>query len=100
MAFVGNPGCLEIHTGPVKKLMEYGDWYNVMDPGFNLHIDESGIHDIWITEKPTDDGIVSAVEVYDKQGTQIVQFFGERKPGKPELTGWRAIIANLKAAAV
>lgn len=100
MVFAGNPGCLEIHTGPIKKLMEHGDWYNIMDSGFNLHIDEKGIHEIWVTEKPTEDGLVSAVEVYDKDGTQIVQFFGERKPGRKELEGWRAIIADIKSSAL
>ncbi|MEM9997565.1 MAG: ChuX/HutX family heme-like substrate-binding protein, partial [Bacteroidota bacterium] len=35
MVFVGNRGCIQIHTGLVKKLKEYGPWYNVLDPGFN-----------------------------------------------------------------
>ena len=33
MVFVGNPGGVQIHTGPVKKLMERGPWFNVLDPG-------------------------------------------------------------------
>lgn len=97
MVFAGNPGCLEIHTGPVKKLLPMEDWFNVMDPGFNLHINEPQLQQCWITEKPTDDGIVSALECFDAHGNMAVQFFGERKPGRKELEGWREIVAGLKA---
>ena len=48
---------------------------------------------IW--KKPTEDGIVTSLELFDKNGDLIVYFFGERKPGKPELKGWREIIDNV-----
>ncbi|MCB0818816.1 MAG: hypothetical protein KDB77_14990, partial [Flavobacteriales bacterium] len=33
---------------------------------------------------------------YDAAGEQIVQFFGKRKPGIPELETWRALVADLE----
>tara|TARA_R100000027_G_scaffold67755_1_gene68586 strand:+ start:11810 stop:12862 length:1053 start_codon:yes stop_codon:yes gene_type:complete len=98
MVFVGNEGCIQIHTGPVKRTARMGDWMNVMDPGFNLHLLESGIDSSWIVEKPTKDGTVTALEVLDKDGETIVQFFGERKPGAPERDDWRELVEGLKAA--
>jgi putative hemin transport protein len=95
MVFVGNKGCIQIHTGPVKKLVEAGGWYNVLDPKFNLHLDESGISHSWVTKKPTVDGVVTAVEVFDKTNELIVTFFGKRKPGTPELTEWQQIVESL-----
>lgn len=95
MVFVGNRGCIQIHSGPVKKLLEYGTWYNVMDPKFNLHLNEEQIFETWVTKKPTVDGIVTAVEVFDAQGELIVTFFGKRKPGIPELELWREIVAKI-----
>lgn len=95
MVFVGNDGCIQIHTGPVTNLKEHGPWYNVLDPQFNLHLNETMIHESWIVEKPTEDGTVTAVEVYAEDGTMIVQFFGARKPGKPELESWRQIVSGL-----
>ena len=95
MVFVGNRGCVQIHTGPVNKLVEHGPWYNVLDPGFNLHLDETRIAEAWVVVKPTEDGDVTALELYDAEGDQIVQFFGERKPGKAERADWRAIVAGL-----
>lgn len=98
MVFVGNRGAIQIHSGPVKTLMERGPWFNVLDPGFNLHLDETQIADAWIVVKPTEDGDVTAVEAFDASGHHIVQLFGERKPGIPELEAWREIVHGLPRA--
>ncbi len=95
MVFVGNRGCIQIHTGMVTKLVEHGDWYNVLDPLFNLHLREDEITSSWVTKKPTEDGIVTALEIFDKDSEIIATFFGKRKPGIPELDLWREIVANL-----
>lgn len=92
MVFVGNRGCIQIHSGTVRKLVEHGSWYNVLDPMFNLHLNEDSIVRTWVTRKPTVDGHVTALEVFDAKGDLIVTFFGKRKPGIPELTLWREII--------
>ncbi|MBE7636605.1 hemin-degrading factor [Sneathiella sp. P13V-1] len=95
MVFVGNRGCIQIHTGTVNKLVDHGSWFNILDPKFNLHLNEAEIARTWITRKPTEDGIVTAVEVFDKDGEIITTLFGKRKPGEPELDGWRAITSQL-----
>ncbi len=95
MVFVGNRGCIQIHSGCVKKLVEMGPWFNVLDPQFNLHLREDKIAEIWVTRKPTIDGIVTALEVFDENDELIVTFFGKRKPGIPELEEWREIVKEL-----
>ncbi len=95
MVFVGNDHCIQIHSGPVEKLMEYQDWYNVMDPDFNLHLLESGIYSSWLVRKPSADGEVNSLEIFDKDGNNIAQFFGERKPGIPELDSWRELLREV-----
>lgn len=95
MCFVGNPGCIQIHTGPVNKLKEMGPWFNILDPGFNLHLREDAIAESWVVRKPTRDGIVTSLELFDADGFCFTQFFGERKPGKAELESWRKIISEL-----
>ena len=97
MVLVGNRGNIQIHTGNVKKTMWHGTWFNVMDPNFNLHLDTARIAETWVVRKPTDDGMVTAVEVFDANGEIIVQFFGKRKPGIPELETWRDLVAELEA---
>ncbi|OYQ34438.1 hemin-degrading factor [Flavobacterium cyanobacteriorum] len=95
MCFVGNRGNIQIHTGLVRKTMWHNQWFNVMDPDFNLHLDMSKIAQTWIVRKPTEDGMVTAIEVFNEMGDIIVQFFGKRKPGIPELQEWRDLVASL-----
>ncbi len=96
MVFVGNKGLIQIHTGAVHKTMWHENWYNVLDPEFNMHLDMTKIAQTWVVRKPTEDGEVTAIEVYNEMGDIIVQFFGQRKPGIPELESWKNIVADLK----
>ncbi|MCD8522966.1 MAG: hemin-degrading factor [Saccharospirillaceae bacterium] len=97
MVFVGNDGMVQIHTGPVKTLLRTGPWFNVLDPDFNLHANTQLLDQVWLVRKPTTDGIVSALEMFDAEGRQVALLFGERKPGKPELEGWRELLQQLLA---
>jgi len=94
MVFIGNRGCIQIHTGLVEKQVQTGPWFNVLDPEFNMHLREDAIENIWVVKKPTDEGIVTSIEAYDAAGDIIVQFFGKRKPGIPEREDWRQVIAD------
>lgn len=94
MVFVGNHGCIQIHSGPVSRLRRIGEWFNVLDPDFNLHLRDSAIEQLWRVRKPTADGIVSSLEAYDANGELIIQLFGLRKPGQPEQPDWRELVES------
>src|SRR3546814_406137 len=94
MCFVGNHGLIQIHSGPIKKLLRTGQWFNVLEPHFNLHLDTTVIDSTWIVNKPTSEGWVTSIECYTKDGEMIAQFFGARKPGIPELTSWRELLVG------
>lgn len=98
MVFVNSRGNIEIHTGPVDNIKRVGEYMNVLDPTFNLHFKEAGIHEVWVVRKPTVDGIVTAVEFYQEDGTDIAMFFGRRQPGDPELEVWRELVNDLPRA--
>jgi putative hemin transport protein len=95
MIFVANHGNIQIHTGPVKNVVVIPGWINVMDTDFNLHLRLDQIGETWMVCKPTADGNVHSVEVYDGNGEMIVQFFGKRKPGQAEGIHWREWIRGL-----
>jgi putative hemin transport protein len=97
MVFVGNSGMLQIHSGPIQKVVTIGAWINVMDPRFNLHLRSDSVAQAWLVRKPTADGIVTSVELFNDNGEAIAMFFGERKPGNPELTAWRTLVDELLA---
>lgn len=95
MCFVGNRGLIQIHTGQIHHVMMRGQWLNVLDPDFNLHLDMSSIKQVWVVNKPTVDGWVTSLEVYDASDELVVQFFGARKPGKRELRSWRSLMLSV-----
>jgi putative hemin transport protein len=95
MAFVGNRGCVQIHTGPVTNIKPMGPWLNVMDETFHLHLRIDHIAEAWVVRKPTRDGHVTSVEAFDADRNLIIQFFGERKEGEEERKDWRFLAENL-----
>lgn len=98
MVFVGSPGTVQIHTGPIRNVRRTGPWINVLDEGFNLHLRDACVTSSWVVRKPTDDGVVTSLESFDGQDELVVQLFGKRKPGMPELDAWRDLLDALPAA--
>lgn len=95
MVFVGNAGIIQIHTGTVEKVLEARGWFNVMDENFNLHINQAEIKRAYIVKKPTADGIVTSLELFNEAGENVALFFGKRKPGIPESEDWRGLVKDL-----
>ncbi|MCD0493604.1 hemin-degrading factor [Chromobacterium violaceum] len=95
MVFAGNRGMIQIHTGPVRNIQVVGDWLNVLDPDFNLHLRTDLIAEAWVTRKPGDNGVVTSLELFDEQGESLATFFGERKPGRPERAEWVTLLGEL-----
>lgn len=99
MVFVGNPGNIQIHTGPVSRIVPTPGWLNVLDPSFNLHVRLDRLRGCWRVLKPSEAGPVSALEVFDTDGTLCVQVFGERKPGRPQDPSWVQLMGELEVGA-
>ena len=95
MVFVGNGGAIQIHSGPVQRVAVMGPWINVLDPGFNLHLREDHIASAYLVRKPTVDGLVCSLELFDAAGGTIAMLFGERKPGQAERCDWRTLLESL-----
>ncbi|HTM77754.1 MAG TPA: ChuX/HutX family heme-like substrate-binding protein [Devosia sp.] len=95
MAFVGNHGCIQIHTGPITNTKTMGPWFNVMDDTFHLHLRLDHITAVWGVRKPTSDGHVTSVEAFDDKGELIIQFFAQRIEGSDERLPWRDLVQNL-----
>jgi putative hemin transport protein len=95
MCFVGNRGCIQIHSGPVRDIRPMGPWLNVMDEAFHLHLRLDHVDEAWVVRKPTKDGHVTSLEVYDAAGDMFIQFFGERHEGEVERDDWRSLAESL-----
>jgi len=95
MIFAGNRGNIQIFQGKVRTIRQMDNWLNVLDPDFNMHLNEDTIDSAWVVHKNTTDGLVTAVELFDKEGEIVAQFFGLRKPGIPQRDAWRELAASL-----
>jgi putative hemin transport protein len=95
MVFVGNRGCIQIHSGPIGTLKPMGPWQNVMDPDFNLHLRRDHIAELWAVEKPTRAGPTTSVEAFDAAGGLIFQVFGLRKEAADHRAAFAGLVADL-----
>jgi putative hemin transport protein len=93
MIFVGNAGCIQIHGGPIERIVPMGPWINVMDPRFNLHLRADHIAEVWGVTKPTRTGDAISVEAFGADGSLILQIFGYRKDRAPD--AWNALVHDL-----
>ncbi|WP_226628723.1 hemin-degrading factor [Alloyangia pacifica] len=98
MIFVGNQGCIQIHSGPVTNIKTMGPWLNVLDPGFDMHLRSDHVAEVWEVHKPTRRGMAVSVEAFDAEGRIILQIFGVRKP-QDRAAEFEALAAALPEAA-
>lgn len=75
---VGNPGCIEHHSGVIMRVLEAGPWINVLDPGMELHLRMDHMAEIWAHP----DGKVDA---FGDRGQLIVRMSGAE--------GWADLLA-------
>ena len=95
MAFIGNRGCIQIHSGPIERVEPMGPWINILDATFHMHLRLDHITEVWAVRKPTADGHVTSLEAFGADNTLIIQFFGQRQEGTDERTGWRSLVEAL-----
>jgi len=98
MCFVGNRGCIQIHSGPIQTIKAMGPWLNVFDDTFHLHLRLDLIREVWGVRKPSKDGHITSLEAYDEDGRMIIQFFGKRHEGEVERDDWRKLVESLQHA--
>lgn len=95
MVFVRSPGVAQIHTGTIHKLVETDEWFNILDPAFNLHLRTAAVKETWVAYRPTNTGGQTSLELYGEDGELICHFFGAVNTQAPELRGWRSLLEQL-----
>lgn len=95
MALVGNAGIVQTYQGKVKQIMRSDVWLNIVSPDYRLRLREDHIDSVWVAKKPTVDGILTSLELFNRQGISIARFFSCAEPGRPEPREWRDSILRL-----
>ena len=100
MAFVRNPGILQIHSGPVRNIKQVGPWLNVLDTGFHLHLRKDRFAAVWLVRKPTKNGDIFSIEVFDANDEQVILINGDRRGGdvSDKVARWDSLVNGLPRA--
>lgn len=96
MVFVGSRGCIQIHTGPIQRIVPTLGWLNILDPEFNLHLKWDRIGSVWRVVKPTSGGPVTSIEIFSTTGELIALFFGDRKHPEEGERAWVEMLDALR----
>lgn len=93
MVFVRSSGCLQINTGAIRKAARSGsNLVSAIDLDFRFHLQIPLVASSWVVRKPTSEGIVTSLELFDDKGENIALFFGKRGPGMSENPKWRELV--------
>ena len=95
MVFVTNTGCIQIFTGSVQQVsVQHGSLSIVAEKSaININLDK--INESWLTRKPSGDGHVTSLELFNAKGQQIAQLYGQRTEGNTEQSTWRQQVEAL-----
>lgn len=99
MIYVSNPGTVHIHSGALHRVAVVGRWLTARNDRFRLQLRTDRVASAWVVRKPTRDGLVSSLELFDRTGETIALLFGERKPGFTEPPAWHAALSRLPTVA-
>ncbi|OAI28561.1 ChuX/HutX family heme-like substrate-binding protein [Methylomonas koyamae] len=90
-----NAGALQLHTGPVQNLRITDPWFNVLDQGFNLHLNEKGVAEAAIVHTRHDRHTLRGLQLRDRLGQTVAAVFGDYDPADGESLLWREFIDAL-----
>jgi putative hemin transport protein len=94
MVFVGNAGVMQIHRGSIDTVSFNDQMLAVSAPKFELRVLMDRVAQVYIVRKPTSDGIVTSMEVFDHEDQNVMLVFGARVPGQEELPAWREALGK------
>ncbi|WP_276715429.1 hemin-degrading factor [Pseudooceanicola nitratireducens] len=98
MIFVGNQGCIQIKSGSYGAVKPMGPWLNYLDPGFDMHLRNDHVAEVWVVTKPTRRGPAVSVEAFDDKGGLITQIFGHRTADVDHNGAWMDLVAGFASA--
>lgn len=90
--FAGNLGCIQIHHGVINTVKQVGPWFNILDPGYDLHLRTDHIAEVYAVTKSTRDGPTTSIEAFDADGMIILQMFGSRRSKEGDFTAFQKMV--------
>lgn len=88
MIFIMGQSAVQSYGGKIHQLSRSGPWFNILDDGFSLHMKSAHIGAMWLLRKPSDDGWITSLDVFDSEGREILVICDDRYRGQAESPDW------------
>lgn len=85
---IDSPGCRQAHIATPAEPETFGKWINLLAEDFNLHLDESRVHQVWRVTLPLRPHPVTTLELFDKGDRPLVRFFPVVEENGKEPESW------------
>jgi putative hemin transport protein len=95
VTLTGNAGVMQAYQGQPEQIRSGDAWLDILNRDYRLRLREDHIDTVWVAKKPTADGIMTSLELFNRRGVGFARFFSEPEPGKPEPHEWREAILRL-----
>jgi putative hemin transport protein len=92
MIFVQNQSAVQSYAGHIKRLLRTGPWFNILDEGFNLHLNTEQIGQAWLITKPSENGYIHSLNVFDHNHNEIMIMTDNRTRGEQESIEWATLM--------
>ena len=92
---VGNPGCHQIHAGPIRSLRPMGPLLNVVDARFSLHLRTDHVAELWRLDFRTPRGPAVSVEAFDPRGVPVYRCWGMAEDEGGDPAAWLRLVKGL-----
>ncbi|MCQ8116410.1 ChuX/HutX family heme-like substrate-binding protein [Methylomonas rosea] len=92
---VCNHGAMQLHDGPIQNLKITGPWFNILDRGFNLHLNEMAVAGADIVQLTGGQRALTGLLVRDQNQQSIMSIFGGYDETNGENVLWRDLLKAL-----
>lgn len=93
--FVPNDAAVQLYSGTVKNIRLIENWTNIIDDKLNLHLRNDMITESRVVKKPTKNGIITSLELYDSDLETALYIYGVREENSKESEQWRKAVLSL-----
>jgi len=95
VALIGDAGTMQAHQGQPEQIRGGDAGLDILNRDHRLRLREDHIDTVWVAKKPTADGMMTSLELFNRRGVGIARFFSKPEAGKPERREWRDAIMRL-----
>ena len=95
LLFALNDGCVQISTGAITEMNQTKGTLQLVEEDSRTVISLPRIKQVWRVSKPTEDGLVHSLELYDAEGEPVAYLFGSEKGDSTSIVKWKELLFAL-----